>query len=72
MVIDNVPRQEMLVRLAAETPKGLGPWTRTRLSQTVYSLRRGVPGIPLLPARLPTDQQANIDNEREPGEVAPR
>ena len=53
MVIDSVPRKEMLVRLAAETPKGLGSWTPTRLSQIVYSLRRGVPGIPLLPGAAP-------------------
>ncbi len=51
MVLDNVPRTEMLVRLNSEAPKGLGPWTRRRLTLTISSLRHGVPGIPPLPAR---------------------
>ena len=50
MVIDNVPRKDMLARLASETPKGLGRWTPIRLTQTISSLRHGVPGIPPLPA----------------------
>ena len=53
MVIDNVPPKDMLIRLAAETPKALGRWTRVRLTQTISSLRHGVAGIPPLPASPP-------------------
>jgi hypothetical protein len=72
MVIDNVPRQEVLDRLASEAPKGLGRWTRSRLNQIIYSLRRGVPGIPVLPARLPANHRANIGDEQEQGKAEPR
>jgi DNA invertase Pin-like site-specific DNA recombinase len=50
MVIENVPRKDMLVRLTSESPKGLGPWTHNRVSQIISGLRRGVAGIPPLPA----------------------
>jgi len=50
MVIDNVPRKEMLVRLTSESPNGLGRWTRIRLTQTISNLRHRVAGIPPLPA----------------------
>jgi len=63
MIIDNVRRPEMLARLAAEAPSGLGPWTSQRLNQCVSALYRGVPGIPPLPTPLPAEQdkQAALD-----------
>jgi DNA invertase Pin-like site-specific DNA recombinase len=67
MVIDNVPRKELLSRLASEAPKGLGRWTHTRLNQMITSLRRGIPGIPPLPDSLPTDRQGDIASEQRPG-----
>lgn len=63
MVIDNVPRKKMLVRLTLESPKGLGRWTRIRLTQTISSLRRGVVGIPPLPA----SPRAALTHGRGPG-----
>ncbi len=63
MVIDNVPRKDMLTRLASDTPKALGRWTRIRLTQTISSLRHGVAGIPPLPA----SQRPKLANERNPG-----
>jgi DNA invertase Pin-like site-specific DNA recombinase len=63
MVIDNVPRTDMLARLASETPKTLGRWTRIRLSQTISSLRRGLAGIPPLPA----SPRAVLTHGRGPG-----
>jgi hypothetical protein len=63
MVIDNVPRTQMLARLAAEAPRVLGQWTPQRLNQCVSELYHGTPGIPPLPKPLPAEQdrQAVID-----------
>jgi hypothetical protein len=63
MVIDNVPRPQMLARLASEAPSGLGQWTPQRLNQCVSALYRGIPGIPPLPTPLPAEQdkRAAID-----------
>jgi DNA invertase Pin-like site-specific DNA recombinase len=63
MVIDNVPRTQMLARLAAEAPNVLGQWTPQRLYQCVSALYRGIPGVPPLPTPLPAEQdkQAAID-----------
>jgi DNA invertase Pin-like site-specific DNA recombinase len=60
MFIDNVPRSEMLLRLNAEQPTRLGPWTFARLDGALTSLRRGVPGVPPLPAVLPFEREKKL------------
>ena len=64
MVLDKVPRKEMLIRLASEAPKGLGSWTPGRLTQTISSLRRGIAGISPLSANSRADLASGRGPER--------
>ena len=64
MVLDKVPKKEMLIRLASEAPKGLGSWTPGRLTQTISSLRRGIAGISPLSANSRADLASGRGPER--------
>jgi len=60
MFIEHVPPREMLRRLNAETPNGSRPWTYPRLDGALRALRRGVPGVPPLPAVLPYERDKKL------------
>ena len=60
MFIENVPPREMLRRLNAEVPNRSGPWTYPRLDGALRALRRGIPGVPPLPAVLPFERDKRL------------
>jgi len=57
-LVDKTPRPEIIRQLQVQAPR-LGPWNPQRLSDEIWQLRKGVPGIEPLPAVLPAEIERN-------------
>jgi hypothetical protein len=58
-VIAKHPRRAILHRLNTAGPSELGPWDSQRLSDVIRRLQTGIYGLEPLPARLPSEEEAD-------------